>query len=116
MTADEFRALALALPGAVEGEHMDHPDFRLGGKIFASLGVPDAGWGMVKLTPARQAQFMAKAPRVFSPSAGAWGRQGYTRVQLVVARAPAVRAALRAAAANLAAAGPKRPAKPRAPR
>lgn len=103
MTADNFRQLALAQPGAVEGAHRNHPDFRLGGKIFASLGVSDTAWGMVKLTPEQQAEFIAKAPRVFSPSAGAWGRSGYTRVHLGAARVPTVRAALTQAAQNVAA-------------
>ena len=59
MTADDFRRLALELPGASEMSHMGHPDFRLGGKIFATLGYPDASWGMVKLTPEQQAAWIA---------------------------------------------------------
>lgn len=100
VTADDFRELALAQPGAVEDAHMDHPDFRLGGKIFASLGVPDEAWGMVKLTPGQQAECIAQAPRVFSPSAGAWGRSGCTRVCLAAARAGVVRSALALAGQN----------------
>ena len=50
VTADAFRRLALSLPEAVEGSHMGHADFRVCGKIFATLG-PDETWGMVKLTP-----------------------------------------------------------------
>jgi len=74
MNAEEFRAAALKVPGAVEAAHMNHPDFRVNGKIFASLGYPDEGWGMVKLTPAQQRAFMKEAPEIFSPCAGAWGK------------------------------------------
>ena len=72
MTADDFRKMAQEIPGAVEQSHMDHPDFRLYGKIFASLGAPDDDWGMVKLTPAQQRAFLKQAPRMFKPCNGAW--------------------------------------------
>jgi hypothetical protein len=101
MTIDEFRKMALEIPNAVERSHMNHPDFRVAGRIFASLGVPDESWGMVKLTPEQQRTFIEKAPEVFKPSSGAWGRQGYTNVCLAIAKAPVVRAALDAAAKNV---------------
>ena len=101
MTADTFRRLALALPGAVESEHMDHPDFRLGGKIFASLGYPDEHWGMIKLTPEQQADFVGKAPTIFQPVKGAWGRQGSTNVHLPSARVAPLREAMAVAGGNL---------------
>ena len=110
MTPDAFRALALALPGAEEGSHMGHADFRANGRIFASLGVPDAGWGMVKLAPDDQAMRLEAAPEVFSPAPGAWGREGSTRVRLEAADAAAVEGALVCAHA-LAMSRP--PAKPR---
>ncbi len=90
--------MALEIPGAIERSHMNHPDFRVAGKIFASLGVPDQNWGMVKLTPEQQRAFIRKAPEVFKPCSGAWGRQGYTNVYLASAKASIVRAALDAAA------------------
>jgi hypothetical protein len=102
MTSDEFRKMALKVPTAVERSHMNHPDFRVAGKIFASLGVPDKGWGMVKLTPDQQRGFIKKAPKIFKPSSGAWGRQGYTNVYLASVKASIVRAALDAAAKNIA--------------
>jgi hypothetical protein len=102
MTSDEFRKMALKVPTAVERSHMNHPDFRVAGKIFASLGVPGKGWGMVKLTPEQQRGFIKKAPKIFKPSSGAWGRQGYTNVYLPVAKTSIVRAALDAAAKNIA--------------
>ena len=102
MTADEFRKMALEIPTSVERSHMNHPDFRIAGKIFASLGVPDERWGMVKLTPEQQRTFIQKAPEVFKPCSGAWGRQGYTNVYLASAKAGVVRAALDAAAKNVA--------------
>jgi hypothetical protein len=66
MTADEFRSLALSLPESIEHEHMGHPDFRVGGKIFATLG-PDEAWGMVKLNPEQQTVFVRTEPDVFQP-------------------------------------------------
>jgi hypothetical protein len=102
MTTDEFRKMALEIPAAVERSHMNHPDFRVAGKIFASLGVPDENWGMVKLTPEQQGAFMKKAPEVFKRCSGAWGRQGYTNVYLASAKTSIVRAALDAAAKNVA--------------
>jgi hypothetical protein len=102
MTTDEFRKMALKIPAAVERSHMNHPDFRIDGKIFASLGVPDENWGMVKLTPEQQRTFIEKAPELFSPSSGAWGRQGCTNVYLAGGEATIVRAALDAAANNVA--------------
>lgn len=68
--------MALKIPAAVERSHMIHPDFRIAGKIFASLGVPNKNWGMVKLTPEQQRRFIEKAPKVFEPCSGAWGTTG----------------------------------------
>jgi hypothetical protein len=102
MTIDQFRKMALEIPKAVEQSHMNHPDFRVAGKIFASLGVPDEDWGMVKLTPEQQRTFIEKAPKIFKPSSGAWGRQGYTNVYLAAAKATIVRNALDTAAKNVA--------------
>ena len=102
MTNDEFRKMALEIPTAVEQSHMNHPDFRIAGKIFASLGAPDANWGMVKLTPAQQRAFIEKAPEVFKPCSGAWGRAGATNVYLASAKASLARAAIKAAAKNVA--------------
>ena len=96
MTADEFRRLALALPEAVESAHQGHPDFRVRGKIFATLG-PDEEWGMVKLTLETQAACVSAHPSAFEAFDNAWGRRGATRVVLARARKPAVRAALLAA-------------------
>ncbi len=98
MTIDEFRKMALEIPSSVEQSHMNHPDFRVTEKIFASLGVPNKDWGMVKLTPEQQRAFIEKAPKVFKPSSGAWGRQGCTGVYLPAAKTRIVRAALDAAA------------------
>ena len=94
MTPNEFRKMALSLPEAIEASHMDHPDFRVGGKIFATLGYPDAGIGMVKLTPKQQAIFVEANPEVFEPFQGAWGRNGATKVHLKPAKKDRVREAL----------------------
>jgi hypothetical protein len=105
MTAKEFRRMALALPEAEEREHMGHPDFRVGGKIFATLGYPDQSWGMVKLKPADQARLYEAEPDVFVAFNGAWGRQGATKITLKAAKKASVRQALAAAWRNVA---PKR--------
>ena len=102
MTADSFRRLALTMPEALEVGHMRHPDFRVGGKIFATMGYPDAGWAMVKLTPEQQEAFVAVDPAVFTPVKGAWGRGGATNVLLRKARVASVRAAVMAAWRNVA--------------
>jgi|SRR5580658_4300606 hypothetical protein len=94
MTASEFRRMALALPEAEERGHMGHPDFRVGGKIFATLGYPDQSWAMVKLKPADQARLYEAEPDVFVPFNGAWGRQGATKVTLRKAKKTTVRQAL----------------------
>ncbi len=104
MTADEYRSLALSFPEAEEREHMGHPDFRVGGKIFATLW-PDDKWGMVKLTLDQQAEFMQRDPKTFEPIPGGWGAKGATKVLLPRARAAAVRLALATAWRNTA---PKR--------
>jgi len=101
MTADEFRELALSMPEAIESSHMNHPDFRVRGKIFATFG-PDEAWGMVKLTPEQQAIFVRSEPKVFQPVNGGWGRKGATTVQLEEATEPSVRQAMIAAWRNTA--------------
>ena len=101
MSPDKFRALALELEGVSEREHMAHPDFRVGGKIFATLGYPDENWGMVKLTPEQQGSFVARAPQTFRPCKGAWGERGATNVRLVAAKVTMVQAALDAAWRNI---------------
>jgi hypothetical protein len=102
MTPDYFRELALSLPEATESAHMNHPDFRVGGKIFATLGAPDEEHGMVKLKPEEQKLFVRTEPDVFRPVNGAWGRQGCTYVTLAKASEPTVRQALIAAWRNTA--------------
>src|SRR5579871_2886800 len=81
MNANGFRRIALGLEGAIESEHMGHPDFRANGKIFATIH-HDSKSGMVKLTPEQQQAFMQENPQSFTPETGAWGRAGSTRVHL----------------------------------
>jgi len=102
MTSDEFRDLALEQPQAVESAHQGHPDFRVRGKIFATLGYPDDSAGMVKLTPEQQKQFMRSDRKSFAPCAGAWGARGATIVYLKDADADTVRRTLRLAWLNVA--------------
>ncbi len=109
------------MPEASEVGHMGHPDFRVGGKIFATLGYPDAGWGMVKLTRDQQEAFVSAEPMVFVPVKGGWGLKGATTVCLRLARAGRVRVALAVAWENVAPrklvaasrAGDRRPKRPR---
>jgi hypothetical protein len=105
MTAAEFRRLALSFPESLESAHMEHPDFRVGGKIFATLGYPSAGWAMVKLMPDQQRDFLRADAEVFVAVKGSWGRRGATNVRLKAARKAGVREALAAAWRN---AAPKR--------
>jgi len=105
MTAGDFRKLALSFPGAIESAHMHHPDFRVRGKIFATLGYPDKDWAVVKLTPDEQKRFVQSDPKVFQPVKGAWGRRGNTNVYLPKAKMDNVREALSLAWRNTA---PKR--------
>ena len=105
MTTNDFRALALSFPEAIESAHMNHRDFRVHGKIFATLGYPDDDWAVVKLTPAEQKDFVRAAPGVFRAVKGAWGRRGATNVRLAPAKIDQVREALAVAWRNTA---PKR--------
>jgi hypothetical protein len=84
MQPDDFRRLALAMTGAAEGSHMGHPDFRVNGRIFATLH-PGERFGMVKLTPDQQRAFMTAHGDIFQPENGAWGLQGCTAVRLAAA-------------------------------
>jgi len=97
MTAQDFRRMALELPEATESSHMAHPDFRVRGKIFATLGYPDENWAMVKLPPEQQEMLSKAEPAVFVPVKGGWGRQGATTVRLKAAKKVQVRGALLAA-------------------
>ena len=81
-SADDFRRIALSFPGAEEKAHMGHPDFRVGGKIFATLHATGTGTGMVALLPEQQELAMDAEPEAFKPAAGAWGRGGSTLVVL----------------------------------
>ncbi|HEX5051866.1 MAG TPA: MmcQ/YjbR family DNA-binding protein [Planctomycetota bacterium] len=81
MDPEQFRSVALSMPDAHEGAHMQHPDFRANGRIFATLH-GDGEWGMVKLAPPEQARLVAAHPGAFVPANGAWGRQGCTNVRL----------------------------------
>ena len=105
MTANDFRKLALALPETEERAHMNHPDFRVAGKIFATLGYPDKSRGMVKLPPEQQHYLSKDYPEAFIPVKGAWGRRGATSVDLKAADKDVVRKAIEAAWRNTA---PKR--------
>jgi hypothetical protein len=113
MSPDDFRDIVLALDGAAEGSHMNHPDFRANGRIFASLHSQDR-FGMVKLTPEEQAVFLREHPTTFEPSPGAWGRQGSTNVKLATADKRAVRAAARLAWEGVMAAPPAKPRRKKA--
>jgi hypothetical protein len=97
MTPNEFRKLALGFPEAIESAHMHHPDFRVGWRIFATLGYPDANSAMVKLSPEMQREFVEKNPRIFKPVKGSWGRKGATSIDLPAATRKPVRKALEAA-------------------
>ncbi len=85
MDAAAFRRIALALPDALEGSHMGAADFRVGGRIFATLASQNLGYGNLMLTPEQQAAFVEEAPDIFVPVVGGWGRMGATHIRLAVA-------------------------------
>ena len=97
MNVADFRRIALSLDGAEEGSHMGSPDFRVGGRIFATLASQKQGYGNLMLTPEQQADFVRELPDVFVPIAGGWGRMGMTHIHLAKASADVLTGALRAA-------------------
>jgi hypothetical protein len=97
MTADDFRRIALTLPGAEEGSHMGAADFRVGGHIFATLASVSEGYGNLMLTPEQQAAFVGEQPEIFLPIQGGWGRMGMTHIRLAQANEAVLRGALVAA-------------------
>src|SRR5215472_6542919 len=97
MHADDFRRIALKLPDAEESSHMGQPDFRVGGRIFATLAAQHLGYGNLMLTPEQQADFVGEMPDVFIPVAGGWGRNGATHVRLATVTEDVLAGALRTA-------------------
>jgi hypothetical protein len=105
MTANDFRKIALSLPETEPGAHMGHPDFRVAGKIFATVGYPDKTRGMVRLSPEDQHNFSKDYPEAFIPVNGSWGRRGATSVDLKSVKKDVLVNAIHAAWRNMA---PKR--------
>jgi hypothetical protein len=97
MKATDFRRIALSLEGAEEGSHMGATDYRVGGRIFATLASEDKGYGNLMLTPELQAQFVEELPEVFLPIHGGWGRMGSTHIRLAKASEDVLTGALRTA-------------------
>ncbi len=97
MTVSDFRRIALSLPGAEESSHMGSPDFRVGGRIFATLAAQSKGYGNLMLNHEQQAEFVTELPELFLPVAGGWGRMGATHVVLAKANKDVLEGALRAA-------------------
>ncbi|HTC89283.1 MAG TPA: MmcQ/YjbR family DNA-binding protein [Bryobacteraceae bacterium] len=97
MKPADFRRIALSLPGAEEGSHMGSADFRVGGRIFATLASEKQGYGNLMLTPEQQADFVAERPDVFLPVPGGWGRNGATHIRLGKANEDLLAGALRTA-------------------
>jgi hypothetical protein len=93
----DFRRIALSFEGAEEGSHMGSADFRVGGKIFATLAAQKLGYGNVKLTLEQQEEFARELPEVFLPIGGGWGRTGMTHICLAKANEDVVTGALRVA-------------------
>src|SRR5947209_3962261 len=97
MTVEDFRRIALSFEGAEESSHMGSPDFRVGGRIFATLAAQAQGYGNLMLSPEQQNEFVAEQPDVFLPVAGGWGRMGATHVRLASANEDLLRGALEVA-------------------
>jgi hypothetical protein len=100
MKASDFRRIALSMEGAEEGSHMGQPDFRVGGRIFATLASEREGYGNLMLTPEQQVDFVAELPDVFVPIKGGWGRMGMTHIVLEKASEDVLTGALQAAWKN----------------
>jgi hypothetical protein len=100
MTPDDFRRIALSFDGAEEGSHAGAVDFRVGGRIFATLASEKLGYGNLMLTPEMQAEFIADRPELFLPVHGGWGRMGITHIRLAVADEESLTGALRVAWQN----------------
>jgi hypothetical protein len=117
LTPSDFRRIALSLPDSTEASHFGNPDFRVGGRIFATLSLERDGYGVLLLTPEQQSGMVEDEPAVFSPVPGGWGRNGSTRVLLSQAAPDVLGAALRTAwknriAKNARAKKPSKTAKP----
>jgi hypothetical protein len=97
MDHNDFRRIALSLQGAEESSHMGAPDFRVGGRIFATLASQAHGYGNLMLTPEQQAAFVGELPEVFVPIAGGWGRMGATHIRLAAASEDVLAGALHTA-------------------
>src|SRR5215469_5143636 len=97
MDANDFRRIALSLEGAEESSHMGSPDFRVGGRIFATLASAKQGYGNLMLMPEQQAEFVKELPEVFVPVYGGWGRNGATHIRLATASEDLLTGALRTA-------------------
>src|ERR1700734_3282694 len=97
MKVADFRRIALSLPGAEERSHMGQPDFRVGGRIFATLASEKQGYGNLMLTLEQQQAFVEELPEMFLPIAGGWGRMGMTHIRLAAANEDVLTGALHAA-------------------
>jgi hypothetical protein len=97
VTPKDFRRIALSLEGAEEGSHMGAVDFRVGGRIFATLASAQQGYGNLMLTPEQQAEFVQDQPDLFLPVHGGWGRMGATHIRLAKADEDVLAGALRTA-------------------
>lgn len=97
MNVHDFRRIALSLPNAEEGSHIGSADFRVDGRIFATLAAAKLGYGNLMLTPEQQAAFVAELPAIFIPIKGGWGRMGMTHIVLAAANEDVVAGALRVA-------------------
>lgn len=101
MTEGEFRKIALSLPKTFEKSHVSHPDFRVkGGKIYATLGYPEQGFGVLILTADQQADLIGRYPEMFEPVKGGWGKRGSTQVTLKAARVEIIERAMKIAWTN----------------
>jgi hypothetical protein len=103
VTENEFRNIALSLPETIEKSHVGHPDFRVkDGKIFATLGYPDEGLGVLILTPEQQGELIGRHPEMFEPVKGKWGKRGSTQVILKEAKTKVIESAMKLAWAKAA--------------
>jgi hypothetical protein len=102
MSSTRFRRVALGLPEVIEASHQGHADFRVGNRIFATLGHPSEDWGMVKLMREQQSVLVEAEPDIFQPVPGGWGKRGNTNVRLARADQTTLQSVLTLAWTNVA--------------
>lgn len=81
VTNENFRKLAMSFPEATEQPHFEKTSFRVKKKIFATLELKTQ-IAALKFSLVDQSVFIDIGKDLFYPAEGAWGKSGYTYVDL----------------------------------